>query len=240
MPHTRLTLSEAARYLHLSEDDIRLLVKKREIPHESAGSRVSFVKGEIDAWASRRLLGFDGGHLADYHRKSSAKMHDISKTSTIVAELLKPSFIRPALNSRTKASVVRDMVDLADSTGLLNDKHQLLESINERERLCSTALSGGMAILHPQHHVPYLSEDSFVVLGRTVQPIPFGSPDGRTTDMFFLVCCQDERIHLHVLARICMLCYHTPLLMNLREMDAANQMYDALVSQEIDVIRGLV
>jgi len=28
-------------------------------------------------------------------------------------------------------------------------------------------------------------EDSFLVVGRTIQPIPFGSPDGSTTDLFF-------------------------------------------------------
>ena len=216
-----------------------MLVKRGEIPHEKGGTRLTFQKGEIDTWASRRLLGFDGGHLAAYHRKSSAKMYDLSKTSTIISELLRPNFILPALTSRTKSSVVRDMVDLADATGLLNDKNQLLQTIQEREKLCSTALSGGLAILHPQHHEPYLSDDSFVVLGRTIQPIPFGSPDGRTTDMFFLVCCQDDRIHLHVLARICMLCYHTPLLMNLREMDSAADMHEAIVHQEIDLIRGL-
>jgi len=239
MPHTKLTLQEAARYLHLSEEDILLLVKRREIPHEKVGTRLTFPKGEVDTWASRRLLGFDGGLLKDYHRTSSTKMHDISRTSAIISELLKPNYIIPKMNSRTRSSVIRDMVDLADSTGLLNDKALLLESIQIREKMCSTALSGGLAILHPEHHEPYLSEDSFVVMGKTVQPIPFGSPDGQTTDVFFLVCCQDDRIHLHVLARICMLCYHTPLLMNLREMETASQMHDAIIGQEAELISGL-
>jgi len=240
MPHRKLTLQEVAEHLHLSVDDVKLLVKRREIPHEMTGPRVTFTRSDIDAWASQRLLGFTGGSLAEYHRKTSAKMHNISKDSSIIAELLRPDFIIPALTSRTRASVIRDMVDLADKTGLLNDKSLLLSSIQEREKLCSTALAGGLAILHAQHHEPYLSEDSFVVFAKTVQPIPFGSPDGRTTDIFFLVCCQDDRIHLHVLARICMLCYHTPLLMNLRELDSADTMYDAIVVQEQEIVRGML
>jgi len=239
MPHTRLSVQEVAEYLHLSVEDVKTLVKRREIPCEQGGGRIMFTRGEVDAWASRRLLGSTKGNIAEYHKRSSAKMHDLSRDSAIIAELLKPEFIRPALSCRTKSSVIRDMVQLADATGLLNDRDLLLSSIEAREKLGSTALSGGLAILHAQHHEPYLSEDSFVVLGRTVQPIPFGSPDGRTTDIFFLVCCQDERIHLHVLARICMLCYHTPLLMNVRELSDARAIHETIVAEEIEIVRNL-
>lgn len=237
MPHTRFNLKEAADYLHLTEDDLSLLVKRREVPCEQAGSRVTFNRAEIDAWASQRLLGFAPGHLAAYHRQSTAKMHDLSMRSAIVSDLFKPAWIKTGMNSRTKSSVIRDMVDLADGTGLLNDKTDLFNSIVEREKLGSTALAGGLAILHGQYQEPYQAEDSFLVLGRTVQPIPFGSPDGRTTDVFFLMCCQDYRIHLHVLARICMLCHQTPLLMALRECETGEAMYDVLVAQELELIR---
>lgn len=239
MPHRKLTLQEVAEHLHLSMDDVKTLVKRREIPHEMIGGRLTFTQSEIDAWASTRLLGFSRRNLADYHRKTSAKMHDLTRDSSIIAELLKPEFIVSELASRTRASVIRDMVDLADRTGLLNDRKFLLSSIQEREKMCSTALAGGLAILHAQHHEPYLSEDSFVVMAKTVQPIPFGSPDGQTTDIFFLVCCQDDRIHLHVLARICMLCYHTPLLMTLRERNTANRMYEAIVHEERELILSM-
>lgn len=239
MTHVRFTLQEVAGYLHLSVADIEALVKRREIPFTLSGSRPVFSRIEIDAWASQRLLGFSGGTLADYHRKSSAKMHDLSRDSAIISDLLKPQYVGVGLNSRTKSSIIRDMVALADQTGILTDKKELLSSIIEREKMCSTALAGGMAILHPQHHLPYLSDDSFVMLARTVQPIPFGSPDGQTTDVFFLVCCQDDRIHLHVLARICMLCYHTNLLMQVREATSAIEVHDAVTSHEIELIRAM-
>lgn len=239
MTHVRFTLPEVANYLHLSVEDVEVLVKRREIPFDLAGSRPVFSRVEIDAWASQRLLGSSHGSLADYHRKSSAKMHDLSKDSAIISELLKPAYVVPSMTSRTKSSVIRDLVEVAERAGILSDRQELITSIIDRERMCSTALAGGMAILHPQHHLPYMSDDSFVMLARTVQPVPFGSPDGQTTDIFFLVCCQDDRIHLHVLARICMLCYHTPLLVLLREADSAAAMYDLVVGQEIDLIRGM-
>ncbi|MBU1909348.1 MAG: PTS sugar transporter subunit IIA, partial [Verrucomicrobia bacterium] len=82
-------------------------------------------------------------------------------------------------------------------------------------------------------------EDSFVLLGRTIQSIPFGAPDGSTSDLFFLVCCQDESLHLHVLARLCMMGRDTDLIMALREADGARSMYEILVRSEAEIVRGL-
>jgi nitrogen PTS system EIIA component len=115
----------------------------------------------------------------------------------------------------------------------------LLTSLEARERLCSTALAGGVALLHPRNHEPYMFDDSFIVVGRTVQAVPFGSPDGATTDLFFLVCCQDDQIHLHVLARICMMAHHTSVLLEMREAPDAGAIYHALVASEEEVIRTL-
>jgi PTS system nitrogen regulatory IIA component len=108
------------------------------------------------------------------------------------------------------------MVALAEESGLVASPRDLLTKLEEREKICATALEGGVALLHPAVHDPHLFLDSLVFLGRTIQPIPFGAPDGSVTDLFFLVCCRDGRLHLHVLARLCMMCLHTDLLAGLR------------------------
>ena len=128
---------------------------------------------------------------------------------------------------------------MAGRTGLVVYPADLLKSLEERERLGSTALAGGVALLHPLHHEPYMFEDSFVLLARAVQPVPFGSPDGELTDLFFLICCQDERIHLHLLARLCTMCHRTDLLESLRQSPDATSMREALVASEEEAIRGL-
>jgi nitrogen PTS system EIIA component len=239
MTHREFSLEEVAGYLHVSKDNIELLVRRREIPFDRKGDRIIFRQNEVDAWASRRILGFSGEQLTDYHKGSSAKAHDLSAKHAIIPELIRPSFIDPTLTSKTKSSVIRDMVKLAEKTELLNYPEDLLTGIQEREQMCSTALAGGIALLHGKSHEPYLSEDTFIVLGRAVHPVPFGSPDGRTTDIFFLLCAQDDRTHLHILARICMMCYHTSLLMDLREVSDADTMLDILVKAEEEIIRGL-
>jgi PTS system nitrogen regulatory IIA component len=239
LPFRVLSLDEVVDYLHVSRADVERLVHYKEIPFEMQGDRLVFRQNEIDAWASRRILGFSEEHLRNYHKKSSAKAHDLSKQHAIVPELFKAEFIASAMTSKTKASILRDMVQLAEGTGLVNYPQELLRSMEERERMCSTALPGGMAILHPRNHEPYMFGDSFVVVGKTVQPVPFGSPDGSTTDVFFLICCQDDRIHLHVLARICMMCQQTSLLLELREAQEPAQMYELLLKSEEEVIQQL-
>ncbi len=239
MTYRALTIEEVADYLHLTKQAVEQLVRAHEIPHTRQGHRVVFQRTEIDAWASRRLLGFSPRDLTDYHQASSAKAHDLSAEHAILPELIQADHIATDLRSKTKHSVIRDLVALAERTGLLNYPDDLLAGIQTREQQCSTALAGGLALLHTTHHEPYLAEDSFIVLGRTVQPVPFGSPDGRTTDLFFLVCAQDERIHLHLLARLCMCAYHTPLLTELREAVDAGSMLTSLLAAEQAVIAAL-
>ena len=237
MPFRVFNLAEAAEYLHLTEDALEDLARRGEIPCERQGGRLVFRHNEVDEWASRRVLGFSDERLADFHRRSSAKYHDLSEDAAILPVLLKPDWIEPQMTCRTKTSVIHQMADLADRTGLLCYREELVESLIEREKLCSTALSGGLALLHPRNHEPYMFEDSFVVLGRTIGQVPFGSPDRSTTDIFFLICCQDDRIHLHVLARLCMMCHQTSLLLELRNTTDAQEMHRILVASEQQVIR---
>ena len=237
MPYRILSLTEAADHLHLPERALEELARRGEIPWAKQGGRLVFRHVEIDQWASRRLLGLNAERLQDFHRRSTAKYHDLSSDAAILPALLKPEWIAPALACRTKASVLREMVALADSTGLLCERDELIESLVEREKLCSTALAWGLALLHPRHHEPYMFDDSFVAVGKSVGQIPFGSPDGATTDVFFLICCQDDRIHLHVLARLCMMCHQTSLLLEMRGADDARELHHILLASEEQVIR---
>lgn len=238
MPYRTFTEDEVARYLHLTRGDIEHLLKNQEIPVERHGSRLVFRKADIDAWASKRILGLEGKPLTDYHRKSSAAAEQIFQNQALLPDRIKPAFIDPALLAKTKASVLREMTRLAANTGRVYDPEALLESLQAREELCSTGLPGGLALLHPRRPEPYLFESPFIVLGRTVQQIPFGAPDGRPTDIFFLIGCPDDRLHLHLLARLCLMAQKTDLLANLRQAETGGAMHDVVLSAEQTVLQG--
>ncbi|MBI5687813.1 MAG: PTS sugar transporter subunit IIA [Verrucomicrobia bacterium] len=236
MPYRVLSQQEVADYLHLTAADIERLVKNHDIPCELRGKRPVFRKRDIDEWASQRILKLADKPLAEYHQKSTRATQTAFPTDAIMPDLIQPAFIAPRMTAKTKASVIRDMVALAASTGRVYDPRVLLASVEEREELCPTAFPGGLALLHSRYQQPAFSEEPFIVLGRALQPIHFGSPDGRPTDLFFLVCCQDVKIHLHTLARICLMAQKSPLLAQLREAEDANAMYDCLVNAEAEVL----
>ena len=225
-----------ANYLNLTPADIEQRVKDREIPFERRGNRLVFRKGEIDEWASRRIMGFSGDRLAAYHEKSTRHTRNILPHETILPDLLAAGTVDPAMTSKTKASVLRDLVALAEKTGQLNDPKTLLDSLEAREGLCSTAMPGGFALPHLRTQEPYLFERSFIVVGRPIQSIHFGAPDGEPTQLFFLICCQDDRLHLHTLARLCLMATKTKVLDQLRDASDAQAMRDALIAAEQEIL----
>ncbi len=237
MPYRIFDIAEVGRYLHLAMADVERLVQNQDIPFEKRGNRLVFRKVDIDAWASQRILGLESGRLASYHAKTSTDAAAFLPTQALMPELIKSQFINQDLPARTKASVVREMAALAASTNRVNDPKGLVASIEGREELCSTGLPGGLALLHPRYPDPNLIESPFVVVGRTFHGIPFGAPDGRTTDLFFLVGCPDDRLHLHTLARLCMMAQKTDLLSQLREASSAEEMKEAIVQAEEAVLK---
>ena len=232
MPHRTFTTEELADYLHLAPAEVERLMRESDLPHAVRGGRAVFQRSEIDAWASRRILGLPVKRLDVYHAKSVRGTREIFPDGALIPELMKPEYIDLALAPRTHASVVRTMVGLAERTGRVLDPRELLTSVEEREALCSTALPGGLALLHARHHAEYRFEGSFVVAGRAVQAVPFGAPDGQPTRLFFLICCQDDRIHLHTLARLCLLARNTDIIAQLLEAPDATAAYEALVNAE--------
>ncbi|MDZ4197966.1 MAG: PTS sugar transporter subunit IIA [Kiritimatiellia bacterium] len=236
MPHRSYSLNELADYLHLPAEQIEELARRGEIPCTRRGGRLSFRPTEIDAWVSQHIIGMNGDGIRDYHHRSSSRMIDLSRQQALIPDMLLPDFILPQLSSKTRSGVLRDLVEAAERTGRVASSRDLLASLEERERMGSTALPGGLAIPHPVRHDPYLFDESFILVARAAHPIPFGSPDGELTDLFFLSCCGDEQLHLHLLARLCMMCHHTAMLFKLRETRDSQVMLHILLAAEEEVL----
>ena len=239
MPYRTFNLEEAARYLHLERPDLERLVKNQDIPFERHGERVVFRKVELDSWVSPRILGLEGRRLTEYHQKTSQAARQLLSHEAILPDMIQPQFIEPNLPAKTKASVLREMAALAQRTGRVCDPAGLLAGLEAREKLCSTGLPGGLALLHTRVPEAYLFEAAFIVLGRTTQEIPFGAPDGRPTDLFFLLACPDDRLHLHTLARLCVMAQKTELLAQLRQAPDAETMHQCLLASEAIVFDKL-
>jgi excisionase family DNA binding protein len=231
-----LTIDELADYLHVDRRHVERLIQEGDIPRAMRGGRMLFQRDEIDAWASLKLLRLPDRSLDWYHKKTMRGTRPLLPNAALIPMLLQPSRIDLSLVAKTKASVVRAMVGLAEMTGRVFDARELGASIEAREALCSTALPGGLALLHARQQEQFRFEESFVVLGRSIQAIQFGAPDGRATRLFFLICCQDERIHLHTLARLCLIAMKTSIVSDLLTAPDAETAYAGLVAAELSVL----
>jgi mannitol/fructose-specific phosphotransferase system IIA component (Ntr-type) len=236
MPHRTFTTEELIDYLHLGPGDVERLLRESDIPNEVRGGHMVFRRAAIDEWASKRILGLPGKGLDAYHKTSMRGTRGVFPGGALIPTLLPADYIDLGLASKTRASVIRDLVALAERTGRVLDPRELLASVRERETLCSTALPGGFALLHARHHAAYRFEGSFIVLGRTIQAVPFGAPDGRPTQVFFMICCGDDRIHLHTLARLCLIAQKTEVIAQLFDAADAGVAYEALVAAEKAVL----
>lgn len=216
----------------MSLNDLRHFAQRGEVASVKRGDMYFFEHRELDEWAQRRLMVLNEKTLTAEHKVAMIERRRNDGHDFHVADLLRPETIAPALTAKGRAGVLRDMTDFADSTGLLYDPETLFAELSAREEVASTAAGGGVAFLHPRYHDPYLFQETFLALGRTVRPVFFGSQDGEGTDLFFMICCTDHTLHLHILARLCLLAHGTPLLQELREAPDAETMHAALKKSE--------
>lgn len=239
MAGRHLTIEEAAKYIHIPATTLTRLVKQEEIPYIRHGERIAFDAEELDAWASQKILGMGAKPLNEYHREATKDTRQSAGDVDLIKDYFRPATMKINLSSRTKAAVLRDLVTMVDKAELLYSASDLVDSLVAREAICSTGLTGGVALVHPRNHDPYLAPESFIALARTLTPIPFGAPDGKNTDIFFLICCLDDRLHLHILARLCAMINTTQLLENIRMAEDSDELYNAVIEAEQLVVAQL-
>ena len=220
MPHRVLELADAADFLHVSLPDLERLVQRRLVPYHLHAGRYTFRPQELHDWASRRILGAKGEELGEIHRVATQMRPPPDRHEAFLSQFLMPEAIATNLHAGTRSSVLRELVKLASRTNLVCDEAVFLQFLNEREELCPTGMPGGLAIPHTRVHADYLFVDPFMAVAYVPGGVPFGSPDGQLSDLFFLPCSQDDRTHLYMLARLARLLQATHLADALRDCSA--------------------
>ena len=233
-----LDLRSAASLLHMDELELKHFAQREEVPAQKRGEDFFFERRSLDEWAQRRMIGLHPKQLTGEHAHAITERAK-STGEVRISDLLSIEAIDPCLSAKNKGGVLRDMTELAESTGKVYDKDALFKGLTEREEAASTAVGGGAAFLHVKFHDEYLVSESFLALGRTSRPVFFGAPDDEGTDIFFLINCTDRKLHLHVLARLCLLAHGTTLLADLRAAPDAATMLEVLKTAETSLLGSL-
>ena len=208
MPHEEMNEQQVAAYLHIDGRELAKLASRGQIPCRKVGGKFRFTKSDVDHWIELSMPQLDKRRLAGIE-KGVSRHHGFAEEELLLHPLIPDDGLAVPLDARTADAVIRALVDQADRAGVVHARAELLNEIRQREQLCTTAMLPAVAIPHPRHPLPYDIARSFVVVGVTTSGIPFGAEDGSLTRLFFLVCCKDDRTHLHVLARLARI-FHEP------------------------------
>jgi nitrogen PTS system EIIA component len=230
-----MTIKELARMLGADARRLERMADRGELPCQKVAGKFRFNRAEITEWLQQNMATMHRDHLEEFEAGITAH-RQVREDAPIVTPLLRVEAMSPQLRSRSKSSTLRELVTLASNTGLVYDDKALLEAVQAREELCSTALEGGIAIPHPRRPLPYDIAESILVVARAGRGTVFGALDGELTNLFFLTASQDDHHHLHTLARLCRMLHDDNWVAQLRAAETAEDMVVLMKQRERDLL----
>ena len=226
MGNDMMNLEQLATYLQRDVREVSKLASRGHLPGHKVGGQWRFARAEINHWIETQLPAYTEKQLANLE---SAGAGD---GEPLLANLLSEANMAVPLLASTRASVLKELVNLAEQSWQVYDPEAVLDAIRAREEMGSTALPSGVAIPHPRRPLPAALGESVMAYGRTASPLPFGAPQGGLTDIFFLVCCRDDRTHLRVLARLTRLLLRPEFLGELRAAETPGETWERIAAAE--------
>jgi PTS system nitrogen regulatory IIA component len=118
-----------------------------------------------------------------------------------IADILSEDVVLPALAGRSKEDVIQELAGIVARSHPEIDRTRLVQALEERERLNSTALGEGVAIPHGKLGGV---RQVLAAFGRSPGGVDFSSLDDKPTHLFFLLVAPEDSAgaHLKALARI--------------------------------------
>jgi len=226
-----LTTRQLAEYLQLSERSVYRMLERGELPATRVGGQWRFRKSAVDEWldqggvplvddvpaagagAPTTPVATAGAHATP---AATASAMGFSVTDRLAAENIILD-LAPGSPSEVLAALV-ERLHLPEPV----ERGVLLARLLERESLCSTAVTDGIAVPHTSRIGPRVLRDhDLIAIARTTAPFDFGALDGNPTSVFVLVLAADERTHLTLLAKVARLVREPGVRRALRTTDAA-------------------
>ncbi|MBI4650625.1 PTS sugar transporter subunit IIA [Candidatus Desantisbacteria bacterium] len=151
-----------------------------------------------------------------------------------IAPLILEKYINTEICAVSKTEVINEMIDLIADGEILIDKNKFLNSVIEREDLCSTGLENGVAFIHPRFALDEIVSKPVIAIGISKKGIDFESIDDEPTYIFFVLCFNKLQNHLHYLAYLSRLCKDGEFLDALKEADKPEDILEIIKEKEKD------
>ena len=232
MGNDMMDLQQLATYLQRDLREVSKLASRGHLPGHKVAGEWRFHPAEINHWIETQLPDYTEQQLSAIERFGGRD----TDNEPLISDLLSQETMAVPLPAGTRASALRELVRLAELSWQVYDPKAILEAIRQREEMGSTALESGVAIPHPRRPLPQALGESVMAYGRTATSIPFGSGRTGLTDIFFLVCCRDDRTHLRVLARLARLLRQPGFIEELRAAETVQETWQLIDAAERQLI----
>ncbi len=231
MPYRNMTIEQLALHIGMDARLVRRWAEKGRLPGHMVCGEWRFNGATMLEFLQSQMHTFDEEHIRNLERA----MREDDGESRLIEAHLGTEAVEMNLAARSRASVLRELVLLAERTGLVWNGPEIISALEEREAMGSTGLPRGIAFPHPRRPLMYATAEPLVCLARVPAGIPFGAPDGRLTDLFVLVLAHGEKLHLGLLARLAMM-FNTDLPDRLREAGTADDALALMIHTEAKVL----
>lgn len=234
MGNEMMDLDQLAVYLQRDKREVTKMASRGYLPGHKVSGEWRFARAEINHWIETQMHAYTEQELAalevgGYH----------AEDELLISTLLSEATMAVPLPASTRASVLKELVNLAEQSWQVYDPDAVLQAIRQREEMAPTALASGVAIPHPHRPLPQALGESVMAFGRTASGIPFGAERGGLTDLYFLVCTRDDRTHLQALARLSRLLLRPAFLDELRAAETAADAWQVIADAERDLLDSL-
>ncbi len=148
-----------------------------------------------------------------------------------LADYLCESGILMNLTAGDKSEIIRNLVELLTKTTKISDAKNIIEMLEERERLKTTGIGSGIAIPHCKSSEV---EEVCIVLGISKEGIDFQSLDGKPAHFFFLLVAPEKggSEHLKASAKIVRLFREDALKEKLLSLDTSKEVLQQIAESE--------
>jgi fructose-specific phosphotransferase system IIA component len=118
-----------------------------------------------------------------------------------LTDILSRGSVKMPLEATEKSDVIKELVDLLGTQGLVEDTPLLLRCVLERERTRSTGIGHGLAVPHGKCAAV---NKLLMAVGKPARPIDFDSKDGQPVSFVVLLASPPDQTgpHIQALARV--------------------------------------
>ncbi|MBS4172271.1 PTS fructose transporter subunit IIABC [Bacillus sp. FJAT-49736] len=151
-----------------------------------------------------------------------------------ITDLLTPSTIKMDVQAQTKQELIRELVNVLNDAGKLNDKEEYEKAVLAREEQSTTGVGDGIAIPHAKTAAV---KTPAIAFGRSKTGLDYESFDGQDSHLFFMIAASEgaNNTHLEALSKLSSLLMRKEIREQLLIADTVEGVLNVFIESEEEV-----